>query len=348
MQKNTLRYFLLTLLPALTSGAHCLGAEGKANLESLLAQARKLQNVWSDGTPAVKMRTDIKILYAGGKTAPGRYLVTWISPSRWRDELEFSDYKRVRVHDSKGFWQQSTLGYAPEIIVELDSILDFIPVLKIQPKEALGEVKTRNKDGVQQECAEVKRPVGTERVLCFDEASGGLLSVDYPRSANQDPPEISRVEYSGLNKLGDKLIPYQVHAFRDRTLSVIAEVKEVTPITEDDHGLFAPPTNAEFWPNCDDLQSSELIKSVQPTYPPGARSNHEEGTVMFYGVIEADGTLSHLRVIQGATPSLDSAAADAVRQWRYKPAMCGATPIRIQYWVRVYFRLQIHKSGPAW
>jgi hypothetical protein len=111
MQKNTLRCLVLTLLAALTSGAICLGAEGKANLESLLAQAFKLQNVWSDGTPAVKVRTDIKILYAGGKTAPGRYVVTWISSSRWRDELEFSDYKRVRVHDSKGFWQQSTLGY---------------------------------------------------------------------------------------------------------------------------------------------------------------------------------------------------------------------------------------------
>ncbi len=327
------------LLAALTSGALCLGAEEKTNPESLLAQARKLQNVWSDGTPAVKVRTEIKILYPDGKAAPGQYVVTWISPSRWRDELEFSDYKRVRVHDSKGFWQQSTLAYTPEIIVELDSILDFIRVLKIQPKEALGEAKTRDKNGVQQKCAEVKRPVGTERVLCFDEASGGLLSVEYPRSANQNPLEISRVEFSSLNKLGDKLIPYQVHAFRDRALFVVAEVKEVAPITEDNPGLFAPPTNAEFWPTCDDIQSAVLVRPVQPIYPPGARSNHEAGTVMFYGVIEADGTISHLRVIQGATPSLDSAAADAVRQWRYKPASCGSTPIRVQYSVRLYFRL---------
>jgi hypothetical protein len=51
---------------------------------------------------------------------------------------------------------------------------------------------------------------------------------------------------------------------------------------------------------------------------------------MFYGVIEADGTVSHVTLIRGATPSLQSAATDAVRQWRYKPASCGSTPIRIQ------------------
>jgi len=331
---------VLAFLAALTSGAFCLGTEDKASPESLLAQARKLGNVWSDGTPAVKVRTEIKILYGKEKTAPGHYVVTWISPLRWRDELEFSNYKRVRIHDSKGYWQQSTLSYTPEIILELDSVLDFIPTLKIQPKEGLGEVETREKDGIQQKCTEVKRAAETERVLCFDGANEGLLSVEFPKTANLDPPEISRVEYSGLNKLADKLIPYQVHAFRDRTLSVIAEVKEITPITEDDPGLFAPPTNAEFWPSCDEMQSAELVKHVPPIYPTSARSNHQEGTVMFYGVIEADGTISHVTLIRSATPSLQSAAADAVRQWRYKPASCGSTPIRIQTSIKVNFRLK--------
>jgi TonB family protein len=340
MQKNTLRCLVLALLAALTSGAFCLGTEDKANPESLLAQARKLADVWSDGTPAVKVQTDVKILYAKDKTTPGRYVVTWISPSHWREELEFSNYKLVRIHTSKGYWQQSTLGFTPEIVFELDSLLNSISTLKIQPKEDLGEVKIRDKDGIQQKCIEVKRAKETTRVLCFDEADGGLLNVESPRSQNQEPPEISRVEYGQLKKLGDKLIPYQVHAFRDRTLYMTAEVTEITPIAEDDPGIFAPPANAEFWPYCDDMQGAELVKHVQPIYPGSARSNHEEGTVVLYGVIEADGRLSHITPIQGATPSLQSAALDAVRQWSYKPASCGPTPIRIQSSIRVYFRLK--------
>ncbi|HTP70167.1 MAG TPA: hypothetical protein VMJ35_14755 [Dongiaceae bacterium] len=71
--------------------------------ESLLAEARKLQNVWTDGTPPVKVRTEIAILDATGKSVPGQYVVTWISPSRWKEELEIATYKRIRVHDSKGY-----------------------------------------------------------------------------------------------------------------------------------------------------------------------------------------------------------------------------------------------------
>lgn len=340
MQKRNLRSLVLALLAALASGAFCLGTEDKVGPESLLTQARKLQDLWSEGTPAVKVRTEIKILYADGKTAPGYYVVTWISPERWRDELEFSNYTRVRIHNSKGYWQQSTLGYMPEIIFELDSILNSISALTVQPKESLGEVKARDKDGVQQKCTEVKRAKETDRVLCFDATNGGLLSVDHPMAENQDPPEISRVEYSEFKNLGDKLIPYQIHAFRGRKMSVTAGVTEMTPITEADPGLFAPPTNSDFWPVCNDVQSAELVNRVQPIYPTSARSKHEEGTVVFYGVVEADGTISHLTLIQGASPSLQSAAADAVRQWRYKPASCGSTPIRIPYSIRVSFRLQ--------
>ena len=62
--------------------------------------------------------------------------------------------------------------------------------------------------------------------------------------------------------------------------------------------------------------------------------------LVFYAVIEADGTLSHLTLIQRATPSLESAAADAIRQWHYKPATCGSTPIRVETSIPVDFWLE--------
>jgi outer membrane biosynthesis protein TonB len=57
-------------------------------------------------------------------------------------------------------------------------------------------------------------------------------------------------------------------------------------------------------------------------------------------VIEADGTLSHLTLIQRATPALESAAAEAIRQWHYKPAVCGLTAIRMETSIPVDFWLQ--------
>jgi hypothetical protein len=106
-----------------TSGFHCL-----------IAQARKLQEIWTDGTPPITMRTEIQVMDPKGKVALGQYVVTWLSSSRWRDELEIANYKRLRVHDAKGYWQQSTLAFQPEIIFQLDSLLDFKTVLKIGTK----------------------------------------------------------------------------------------------------------------------------------------------------------------------------------------------------------------------
>src|ERR1700736_2771385 len=100
MQKGTHRYLVLAFFTALTSGVFCLGKEDTVSPQSLFAQARKLQGLWSDGTPAVKVRTEIKILDAKGKTTTGQYAVTWISPSRWKEELEIANYTRLRVHNS--------------------------------------------------------------------------------------------------------------------------------------------------------------------------------------------------------------------------------------------------------
>lgn len=77
--------------------------------------------------------------------------------------------------------QQSTLNFQPEIIFQLDTLLDFKPVLNVAAKQVLGKVKSRDKDGVRQKCTEVKWTTGTERILCFDETTGSLLSVEYPR-----------------------------------------------------------------------------------------------------------------------------------------------------------------------
>jgi TonB family protein len=340
MKKDARKLFAFACFVALTGGVVCLGKGDPSGAESLLTHARKLQNVWSEGTPAVKVRTEIEIVDAKGKTVPGKYLVTWVSPSRWREELEIGDYKRLRVHDGKGYWQKSNLSFQPQIAFQLNPILDFSAALRVGTKQALGKVKSREKNGNPERCVEVKWTAGTERILCFDDANGSLVSIEYPRRQDPYALDISKVEYSAFDNLGDKRIPHEVHAFRDRAVVVTAKITDLKPITEEDPGLFAAPTNSEFWPQCGDIQTPELVNHVFPKYPTSAKMHGEQGRVVFYAVIETDGTLSHLMPIERLTPTLESAAADAIRQWRYKPAACGSTPIRVETSIPVDFWLQ--------
>jgi TonB family protein len=81
-----------------------------------------------------------------------------------------------------------------------------------------------------------------------------------------------------------------------------------------------------------------LLRSVQPTYPAMAHSNHIEGDVVVQAVIDQTGKVASAKAISGPV-ILRNAALDAVRQWRYSPATLDGKPITMEYKVTVRFRL---------
>jgi TonB family protein len=335
MSQNKCKILIFALY-LLASGVASAGKETTVSSESLIDQARRLQDIWTDGTRPTLMRTQFQVFDAKGEATSGQYDVNWLSPSRWREEIQIANYRRVRVHDAKGYWQQSTLNFQPEIIFQIDALLDYKAALKLDTKEVFGKIKNHDKDAVPHRCTEVKGSAGTDRVLCFDEARGNLLTVEFLAVRN----DISRIEYSAFRNVGDKCVPFEARAFRDRKIVATLKIIEIAPISDESPAIFVPPPNSEFWPRCDDMRQVEVLDKVQPEYPSIARLKREQGTVIFYAVIEADGNVSHLAVIQKATPLLDSAAADAIRQWHYKPAACGSTPIRLETSITTFFWLQ--------
>lgn len=64
--------------------------------------------------------------------------------------------------------------------------------------------------------------------------------------------------------------------------------------------------------------ASSLVSAPMPPYPVFARVGHVEGTVVVEATVEPDGRVSSARAISG-NHLLRSAAADAVKRWRYKP-----------------------------
>jgi len=83
----------------------------------------------------------------------------------------------------------------------------------------------------------------------------------------------------------------------------------------------------------------EAIVRVPPTYPPDAREAGIQGTVEVQALVLRDGTVADVRIVK-SIPPLDSAAAAAVRQWRFKPAMASGQPVAA--WVEVPVRFTLH------
>lgn len=86
------------------------------------------------------------------------------------------------------------------------------------------------------------------------------------------------------------------------------------------------------------VSAPKLIHRVQPIYPALAATNRVEGDVEVEALIDQTGKVTSTKAISGPV-LLRRAAMDAVRQWRYSPALLDGKPISTQYKVTVSFRI---------
>jgi protein TonB len=81
-----------------------------------------------------------------------------------------------------------------------------------------------------------------------------------------------------------------------------------------------------------------ILEKTQPIYPPIAKAAHVQGSVVLHAIIGKNGTIQNLTVISGPA-MLQSAALDAVKQWRYKPYVLNGDPTEVDTTVTVNFNL---------
>ena len=334
-----IRFASMSVVAFLTLGIASSPKDESSGGETLISWAQSLE-VWAKGTPAVKMRGQIEVSGANDTVARGDYAVDWGSPSQWREEIHFVNYQRMRIRDSNGYWEKASLDYQPYLSYMLTDLLELKTVLSVSSKETMGKVRNRLKDGISERCVGLKYNQKTNRVLCFDDKSGALLAVEYPQGANENPPELSRIEYTDFRSVAGKLIPYERRALRDGKTVALVRVADARKSDSLNVAEFVPPSSAEFWPQCDNLQKADLASHVTPTYPPAARLNREMGKVILYGVIEVDGTLSRLTVIKSTSPVFNEAAVQSFKRSQYTPAQCEGKPIRSESFFETDFQLQ--------
>ncbi len=77
-----------------------------------------------------------------------------------------------------------------------------------------------------------------------------------------------------------------------------------------------------------------------PRYPPRARDEGREGTVLLRLTVAADGTVTEAVVVRSSgSPDLDAAAREAASRWRLRPARRAGVPVAAEVQVPVRFRL---------
>ena len=82
-----------------------------------------------------------------------------------------------------------------------------------------------------------------------------------------------------------------------------------------------------------------IAKSTpDPVYPKEALAKKLIGTTALWATIGRDGRVSDVEVKKSFEPSLDEAAVDAVRKWKFKPATLDGKPVEVRITIEINHR----------
>jgi periplasmic protein TonB len=87
------------------------------------------------------------------------------------------------------------------------------------------------------------------------------------------------------------------------------------------------------------ISAPRAITTPDPEYTEEARNAKIQGTCVLWLIVDQQGQPRDIRVIRSLGHGLDGRAIDAVKQWRFQPALKDGQPVNVQISVEVGFHL---------
>jgi hypothetical protein len=144
---------------------------------AILNRARRLEELRTESGVPLLLRAQIKSSF-DKREVPGQYELTWWAPNHWHEAVVLGDFRRFREGVIGGYRQVRTWEYEPQVIFDLDKILEVGSILQIGPRESVRKARTRKIAGVALSCVEIDQKSGAARDLCFDPATGLLVHAE--------------------------------------------------------------------------------------------------------------------------------------------------------------------------
>ncbi len=308
----------------------------RAQAAELFAKALTVSDIRAPGSPPFELRGTINIQATQKTNVTGTYLLKWVSPTKWREEIGFHNYTRVRVGGDNEYSQTRTTPYEVAPIFQLERGLDFLRALHVWSNPAaiaaLKEVKLHHEraKGTDLDCVAL---IPGEKYLvldyCFDPVTGTEIS-------SQPGPD----EYSGFISFDGKYFPRSIRAEDLFDLPVTFIVNSLSPLTKIDVEDFQAPQDSTIWQSCENPDRFPIAKhTIYPKYPMAERSLQLDGTVVLYGLIGVEGRLSNLKVLSTPDEALANSVLTAVKQWKYDPETCNGIPVPTETVLHIGFAL---------
>lgn len=325
------RWFLPTLCMLALSSYAAPIAKKRPQEEALqfLNRVRETTHMDAPASPPIRLQAHVVAapVERGKPQLEGTYVLTWASPDRWKEEVTFPGYHRVRIASQRKLWTAADPPAEPLRVYQLSQLFDLRSQWTLHPGESASLQKAKTYKGIRTQCVRIKGHLQSAREVCADAST--LLPVGTRNWS----------EYAEFQPVAGKQFPSVMRAFGEGgNLVLEVRVNRMAPANSDE-SVFQPPPQAVSWDWCADAEPPQVIEARPPAYPPAARANGQQGVVYVYAVVGVDGSPHGLGVLRSAGRDFDAAALAAVLDWKFRPAMCGDKPVPSEKIIEVTYAL---------
>jgi hypothetical protein len=238
---------------------------------------------------------------------------------RWRSELLVETYQEVKLsRESKLYIARSTPLPIPLLnkLADTDHSWD---KLADDGEAKLGDVARKKAQNQQANCFEVKSE--QRHRLCFDPERKVLLeNLDQRRA----------IEFTNYSQVEGHWFPAKITVLLElekleKPVLVIENIK--VRRAQFAEAVFAAPARAMEFDTCEKVTPAKPLQTPAPDFSNAAiRRNGATPVINAYGIVSKDGNLENVKMLTSDT-EVQQTILEAVKKWRYTPAMCGTTPI---------------------
>jgi TonB family protein len=330
-----------------TSPAVTFTPEAKA----YLSEAAKTMVQRTDGGAPFHLKGTFTLVPppTGGETQTaehGTFEEIWKSPSEWRRDVTFDDRRFSFGRQMQTAWRADPMDPVP---MQLFSVLyDMLPEIPTDPKEVW------SMNDATWVLSHVK--IGDVEFDRVGDAGHG------PRNGKRLAPEFGYYFLPGKHILvmragGPNIFQYhKAGSYHGKAVllegngqgpimgTLQIEVTSFTGVQPADAALLTPPSGAsarQLASMEDDTLPPIMVSGKPPVYPELAEHGKISGAVFVSAVVAADGTVGQVKAEAGP-PILRSAAVDAVRKYRYKPAKLNGIPTTAEIHIQTNFTFDDH------
>ena len=302
----------------------------KAEASELMQKVHEVCDIRAPGSPPFHMEGHFTFFGMAQGTSDGQYVLDWASHDQWREEISFPGFSQTRVRGKDKIWLRRNIHFRPLRIEQLVNALSLSHSGTLQRERKIKTFRRKRIDGKSLDCVESQSGNWTTQ-SCFDPLKDVII---------RESDAFSTTEFINYADLGEKLYPRISRVPQDDKPAVKVELTAQLVTGDPDPQLFLPPDGSVEWRTCANPEFPIPIAEPEPPYPDSAKRAHIEGHVVAYILIAPSGAVSRAAILKSPGPEFDAGTLETLKtKWKFKPAMCGNTPVPSEVDVDIHFRL---------